>query len=242
MVLRLLLNLSQRYAPDQNRLGKSLRLALNVGVFFVTLSTSFGLIRRYVYEVPTADGQSMYATIPESSVLLGVNKRYKKGHGIKVGDCVQIASPIMHGIMSNKRVIGMPGDYVLRSKCYSPTPGSAPVSGITDWQKGMKAEQLVKESDQSPEAIKRIIQETGLENEQEWDEPELIQVPEGHVWVEGDNLAWSRDSRYFGPVPMALIKGRSTWFSDGFFSFTSLDGLRKVEDDELDALLGKNNS
>lgn len=34
------------------------------------------------------------------------------------------------------------------------------------------------------------------------------QVPEGHCWVIGDNLPWSRDSRHFGPMPLALIKGK----------------------------------
>ncbi|KAF2867704.1 peptidase S24/S26A/S26B/S26C, partial [Massariosphaeria phaeospora] len=36
----------------------------------------------------------------------------------------------------------------------------------------------------------------------------LVQVPEGHCWLEGDNLEWSRDSRVFGPVPLALIQGK----------------------------------
>lgn len=40
------------------------------------------------------------------------------------------------------------------------------------------------------------------------EEPRLIRVPEGHVWLAGDNLAWSRDSRFYGPVPMALIRGK----------------------------------
>lgn len=34
------------------------------------------------------------------------------------------------------------------------------------------------------------------------------QVPQGHVWVVGDNMPYSRDSRLFGPVPKALIKGK----------------------------------
>ncbi|KUJ21997.1 signal peptidase-like protein I [Mollisia scopiformis] len=37
---------------------------------------------------------------------------------------------------------------------------------------------------------------------------QMIQVPRGHCWVVGDNLDFSRDSRMFGPMPMALIKGK----------------------------------
>ncbi|KAF2014838.1 LexA/Signal peptidase [Aaosphaeria arxii CBS 175.79] len=37
---------------------------------------------------------------------------------------------------------------------------------------------------------------------------ELVRVPDGHCWLAGDNLEWSRDSRMFGPVPLALIKGK----------------------------------
>ncbi|KAL4641993.1 mitochondrial inner membrane protease subunit 1-like [Arapaima gigas] len=33
-------------------------------------------------------------------------------------------------------------------------------------------------------------------------------VPKGHVWLEGDNLRNSTDSRTYGPVPYALIRGR----------------------------------
>jgi signal peptidase I len=33
-------------------------------------------------------------------------------------------------------------------------------------------------------------------------------LPRGHIWVEGDNKLNSHDSNQFGPVPVALIKGR----------------------------------
>ncbi len=33
-------------------------------------------------------------------------------------------------------------------------------------------------------------------------------MPEGHVYVGGDNLPWSRDSRNYGPLPMGLINGK----------------------------------
>ncbi|XP_029411063.1 mitochondrial inner membrane protease subunit 1 isoform X3 [Nannospalax galili] len=35
-----------------------------------------------------------------------------------------------------------------------------------------------------------------------------IKVPRGHVWLEGDNLQNSTDSRYYGPIPYGLIRGR----------------------------------
>lgn len=53
---------------------------------------------------------------------------------------------------------------------------------------------------------------------------EFIKVPEGHVWVMGDNLPYSLDSRNYGPLPMALIKGKVIcrvlpnfkWINNGF--------------------------
>ncbi|CED82985.1 Mitochondrial inner membrane protease, subunit IMP1 [Phaffia rhodozyma] len=35
-----------------------------------------------------------------------------------------------------------------------------------------------------------------------------VRVPKGHVWLQGDNLSNSTDSRDYGPVPMALILAR----------------------------------
>ncbi|KAF9068019.1 peptidase S24/S26A/S26B/S26C, partial [Rhodocollybia butyracea] len=37
---------------------------------------------------------------------------------------------------------------------------------------------------------------------------EHVLVPKGHIWICGDNLPYSRDSRLYGPVPMALIRSR----------------------------------
>ena len=35
-----------------------------------------------------------------------------------------------------------------------------------------------------------------------------LTVPNGHVWLEGDNAQDSTDSRTYGPVPTALVRGR----------------------------------
>lgn len=43
------------------------------------------------------------------------------------------------------------------------------------------------------------------------DKFESVVVPKGHVWVQGDNIYDSRDSRQFGAVPYALLQGRVFW-------------------------------
>ncbi|KZT56729.1 LexA/Signal peptidase [Calocera cornea HHB12733] len=37
---------------------------------------------------------------------------------------------------------------------------------------------------------------------------EHVVVPKGHVWVAGDNMSGSIDSRMFGPISLALIRGK----------------------------------
>lgn len=39
---------------------------------------------------------------------------------------------------------------------------------------------------------------------------DILQVPKGRCWVEGDNGSISSDSRTFGPIPLALVRGRVT--------------------------------
>ncbi|KAI8552358.1 hypothetical protein RHMOL_Rhmol06G0260400 [Rhododendron molle] len=40
------------------------------------------------------------------------------------------------------------------------------------------------------------------------DRSKTLVVPKGHVWIQGDNVYASKDSRHFGPVPYGLIQGR----------------------------------
>lgn len=50
-----------------------------------------------------------------------------------------------------------------------------------------------------------------------------VLVPKGHVWVQGDNIYESRDSRQFGPVPYGLIQGRAfcrVWPPESFGSIS----------------------
>ncbi|XP_048130538.1 mitochondrial inner membrane protease subunit 1 isoform X3 [Rhodamnia argentea] len=40
------------------------------------------------------------------------------------------------------------------------------------------------------------------------DRVRTITVPRGHVWIQGDNIYASRDSRQFGAVPYGLVEGK----------------------------------
>jgi len=72
---------------------------------------------------------------------------------------------------------------------------------------------LVKPTDPARIICKRVI---GLPGDiicvdptgQKAPSTEHVIIPKGHVWVVGDNAALSIDSRDYGPVPMALIRGR----------------------------------
>lgn len=52
----------------------------------------------------------------------------------------------------------------------------------------------------------------------------FFQVPKGHVWLQGDNQFVSRDSREYGPVPAALVKGKVVF------------KVRKFETEKVDSL------
>jgi len=60
-------------------------------------------------------------------------------------------------------------------------------------------------------AIKRVLGMPGDFVERDTPGTEkgmMIQVPEGHCWIIGDNLPHSRDSRVYGPIPLALVRGK----------------------------------
>jgi signal peptidase I len=57
---------------------------------------------------------------------------------------------------------------------------------------------------------------------------QMLRVPKGHVWLEGDNRPWSRDSRHYGPVPRALVEGRAFAVRDARTSVLNLRAWRWI--------------
>ena len=100
----------------------------------------------------------MLPTLHFNGDTVMISKLHSGGRWIQIGDIVSFDHPVRQGTTGIKRVVGMPGDLVLKN-----TPETNDM---------------------------------------------MLMVPENHVWVAGDNLPWTRDSRHYGPLPMGLIRGK----------------------------------
>jgi mitochondrial inner membrane protease subunit 1 len=109
--LRPVVVLRKRYA------GHPLRLfnATVKGFFLVHLFWD------YFYELSLTQGPSMLPTLEVLGDSVVLDKWYRRGRGIQVGDLVTFESVIQPGENVLKRVLGMEGDYVLRD---TPESGS----------------------------------------------------------------------------------------------------------------------
>ena len=105
---------------------------------------------------------------------------------MKVGDLVDFEHPLVPGMGAIKRVVAMPGDFVVWD---APAGDGELVMG----EGGL---------------VGRV--RGGAWDDSEGREKMMLQIPEGHCWILGDNLPESRDSRTYGPLPLGLIKGKVT--------------------------------
>ncbi len=56
----------------------------------------------------------MLPTINVQKVWIGIDNRFSRGRGVKVGDVVDFHNPMARGHGAVKRVMGMPGDFVVK--------------------------------------------------------------------------------------------------------------------------------
>ncbi|KAF2123043.1 peptidase S24/S26A/S26B/S26C [Lophiotrema nucula] len=165
----------------------------------------FHLTFKYFYKLEFTSGISMVPTIPH-----GINSSppcilVSMLH--RRGKGVKVGDVVVYTHPSNqtqacKRVIGMPGDYVC---VVSPN----------------------REAEDLPTAAEEEEEDTFVQFKEE-----MIRVPEGHCWVAGDNLEWSRDSRIHGAVPLNLIRGKvlAVCLPFGERKWLGGGGLREVQE------------
>lgn len=118
---------------------------------------------------------------------LGIDRSYQ------VGDVVAFQSPSGHGY-SCKRIVAVEGDKVLRYGQFSHMYNDREDLGIV--------------SPQGPCSYNPSWDDGIIDGKPVKDISYTVIVPPGHVWLEGDFPLLSVDSRHYGPLPLATIRGR----------------------------------
>jgi inner membrane protease subunit 1 len=86
------------------------------GIGFFTVGHIFA---QYCYEGDFALGISMLPTLSAFGNYVIIDKSYRRGRGLTVGDVISFKHPIREGEFACKRVLGLEGDFVLMN-----TPGA----------------------------------------------------------------------------------------------------------------------
>ena len=77
------------------------------------------LFTEYIGELRTTWGPSMLPTLGATGDWVYISRLSRRGKDVCVGDMVAVKHPMFPGTGAIKRVVGLPGDFVLRD-----TPGS----------------------------------------------------------------------------------------------------------------------
>ncbi|XP_022909343.2 mitochondrial inner membrane protease subunit 2 [Onthophagus taurus] len=113
--------------------------------------------------------------------------------------------------------------YVARVDGHSMQPSLNPDKEITDYvflnRWSVRSHEITRgdiislKSPKDPEQkiIKRIVGVAGDIILTLGYKNEVVRVPEGHCWVEGDHTGHSLDSNNFGPVSIGLVTAKATW-------------------------------
>lgn len=89
-------------SPVSRALKYALAFLLTTHIFF-----------EYFYVLEGAWGISMLPTIASHGDSLLISKYYRRGRQLSVGDVVSFKHPVFVGEYAVKRILGMPGDFVM---------------------------------------------------------------------------------------------------------------------------------
>ncbi|KAM7347803.1 mitochondrial inner membrane protease subunit 1 isoform 2-T2 [Cochliomyia hominivorax] len=126
-------------------------------------------------------GPSMEPTLFSNNILL-TERITTRFHKPNRGDIIIAISPTNPEQYICKRVVGLPGDKVILEQPPQEVQNTNDVNN--------KIATSLASSTTSPSKIEDY-------------------VPRGFVWIEGDNQKNSSDSRYYGPIPLGLVKSRA---------------------------------
>jgi mitochondrial inner membrane protease subunit 1 len=179
------------------------------------------VVDRYFLHLSITHGPSMMPTLDEMGNIILVDRFSSSRLGwspIARGDIVVASSSYKRDFIICKRVIALPGDTVH----IAPPPSQR---HLFDFDHEIPRGILPRYYDENEEDDEENTSsfhngDTTTNNDtfsisngiligKKGSNFQKVVIPPGHVWLEGDNPHDSVDSRYYGPVPGALIRGRA---------------------------------
>lgn len=172
------------------------------------------ILTEYGVDITLCEGPSMMPTIHECGEMLLVDKCFVRIHGVRDGESIrsrvtearQRQAQHSPGILWHERLLSTIADRGNDKQSYT-------------WMDALKhyllhplsiGDVVVADHPNRPGTIcKRIAALPGDQVLLRNKGGRLETVPNGHVWLEGDNSMQSNDSRHYGPIPLALLKGRA---------------------------------
>ena len=171
-------------------------------------------INETAFEVTACVGPSMLPTFNQWGDVVLVDRTpfvpvvccFANGNGVGKGDVVVSRSPTNPKHMVCKRVVAVGGERVEKKASASESRGRREVevdgwSGYRKWD-----EKGADFYDDDTAGVENNNKATSRQRNTK--KTEYVTVPDGHVWLQGDNERNSTDSRDYGPVPMEMLRGR----------------------------------
>ena len=150
------------------------------------------LIKAFLFQAYYIPSPSMNPTLLEGDRIL-VNKVSYNLHSVNRGDLVVFSAQEETGGEDDliKRVIGLPGEFVTVGD------GKMEINGGLLLEPYLPLQTEINPFATPVNCVNRPEETSGC------------RVPGDHVFVMGDNRSNSRDSRFFGPVPVEDVEGRA---------------------------------
>ncbi len=186
-----------------------------IGYFFI-FGGLLHYTRKHLIESFYIPSQSMLPTLLQGDILFADKRVNCLGckNQVKHGDLAIFVYPNNRTQLYIKRIIGLPGDQIA-IKGTEIRVNSIPLRTVEVTQFGHEEQnKLLQTHDAWREKTDQAVY-TVMWQKNAKPEDDSFTVPNGKVFVMGDNRNASRDSRRFGMVPLADVVGlaKQVWFS-----------------------------
>ncbi|XP_058813029.1 mitochondrial inner membrane protease subunit 1 [Topomyia yanbarensis] len=205
------------------KMYKTLSKIAGIGGYIIQYGCITHCTFEYLGDFVVCVGPSMEPTLHTNNVLITdrISPRLKN---LQRGDIVITRSPTNPQQHVCKRIVGMPGDRIMTKASFNLNPLSNTYTihstiVSTSLTKPPAFEQKLRQKwdavsgsvDTATKSAKERLPTASVAEEHQ--QPEIrisiVTVPRGHLWIEGDNVHNSSDSRNYGPVPIGLVKSRA---------------------------------